>query len=87
MNKEEYAIEEERYMSQKGLKIIIVHSNLVRRYKKVGDQLYLMLEKESTKLEDSLTAMVRINKENEEIDRKKEIEKIKKTSPNRSTVS
>lgn len=65
-------------MSQKGLEIIIVHSNLGRRYKKIGDQLYLMLEKESTKLEDSLTAMVRINKENEEIDRKKEIEKIKK---------
>lgn len=36
-----------------------------------------MLEKEELKLEDKLTAMVRIEKENEEIDRKKEIEKIK----------
>ena len=36
-----------------------------------------MLEKEELKLEDCLTAMVRITKENEEIDRKDEIEKIK----------
>ena len=36
-----------------------------------------MLEKETTKLEDSLTAMVRITKENEETDKSKEIEKIK----------
>ena len=36
-----------------------------------------MLEKEELKLEDSLTAMVRITKENEEIDRRNEIEKIK----------
>ena len=36
-----------------------------------------MLEKEELKLEDSLTAMVRITKENEDIDRKNEIEKIK----------
>ena len=36
-----------------------------------------MLEKEELKLEDKLTAMVRISRENEEIDRKKEIDKIK----------
>ena len=36
-----------------------------------------MLEKETAKLEDSLTAMIRITKENEEIDKSKEIEKIK----------
>ncbi|MCF6810732.1 hypothetical protein L3H50_10825 [Corynebacterium sp. MC-04] len=36
-----------------------------------------MLEKEKLKLEDSLTAMIRITQENEEIDRKNEIEKIK----------
>ena len=36
-----------------------------------------MLEKETVKIEDSLIAMVRIAKENEEIDRKMEIEKIK----------
>ena len=36
-----------------------------------------MLEKETTKLEDSLTAMIRITIENEEIDKSKEIEKIK----------
>ena len=36
-----------------------------------------MLEKEELKLEDKLTTMVRIEKENEEIARKKEIEKIK----------
>ena len=36
-----------------------------------------MLEKEELKLEDSLKTMVRITKENEEIDRKNEIEKIK----------
>ena len=36
-----------------------------------------MLEKETAKLEDSLTAMVRITKENEEIDKSREIEKIK----------
>ena len=36
-----------------------------------------MLEKEELKLEDKLTTMVRIERENEEIDRKKEIEKIK----------
>ncbi|XP_070021736.1 uncharacterized protein [Nicotiana sylvestris] len=35
-----------------------------------------MLEKETVKLEDSLTAMIRIKKENEEIDRKREIKEI-----------
>ncbi|XP_070021929.1 uncharacterized protein [Nicotiana sylvestris] len=47
-----------------------------RRYKKIGNNLNLMLEKETVKLEDSLTAMVRITKENEEIDRKREIKEI-----------
>ena len=57
--------------------IKIIFSNLGRRYKKIGNNLYLMLEKETAKLEDSLTAMIRITKENEEIDKSKEIEKIK----------
>ena len=57
--------------------IKIIFSNLGRRYKKIGNNLCLMLEKETTKLEDSLTAMIRITKENEEIDKSKEIEKIK----------
>ena len=70
MNKEEFAISEKIYENYDGLKIKIVFSNLGRKYKKIGDQLYLMMEKEELKLEDSLTAMVRITKENEEIDRK-----------------
>ena len=57
--------------------IKIIFSNLGRRYKKIGNNLYLMLENETAKLEDSLTAMIRIKKENEEIDKSKEIEKIK----------
>ena len=77
MNKEEFAISEKTYENYDGLKIKIVFSNLGRKYKKIGDQLYLMLEKEELKLEDSLAAMVRITRENEEIDRKNEIEKIK----------
>ena len=77
MNKEEYAIDEKTYENYDGLKIKIIFSNLGRRYKKIGDNLSLMLEKETVKLEDSLTAMIRITKENEEIDRKTEIEKIK----------
>ena len=77
MNKEEFAISEKTYENYDGLKIKIVFSNLGRKYKKIGDQLYLMLEKEELKLEDTLTAMVRITKENEEIDRRNEIEKIK----------
>ena len=36
-----------------------------------------MLEKETAKLEDSLTAIIRITKENEEIDKSREIKKIK----------
>ena len=36
-----------------------------------------MLEKEELKLEDKVTAMVRIERKNEKIDRKKKIEKIK----------
>ena len=70
MNKEEFAISEKTYENYDGLKIKIVFSNLGWRCKKIGDQLYLMLEKEELKLEDSLTAMVRITKKNEEIDRK-----------------
>ena len=77
MNKEEFAISEKTYENYDGLKIKIVFSNLGRKYNNIGDQLYLMLEKEELKLEDSLTAMVRITKENEDIDRKNEIEKIK----------
>ena len=77
MNKEEYAIDEKTYENYDGLKIKIIFSNLGRRYKKIGDNLSLMLEKETVKLEDSLTAMIRITKENEEIDRKTEIKKIK----------
>ncbi|XP_049405086.1 uncharacterized protein LOC125868500, partial [Solanum stenotomum] len=77
MNKEEFAIEEKTYENPKGLKIKIIFSNLGRRYKKIGEHLYLMIEKETVKLEDSLTAMVRIAKENEEIDKKKEIDMIK----------
>ena len=77
MNKEEYAIDEKLYKNHEWLKIKIVFSNLGRRYKKIGDNISLMLEKETVKLEDSLTDMVRITKENKEIDRKTEIEKIK----------
>ena len=77
MNKEEFAVDEKTYENQDGMIIKIVFSNLGRRYKRIGNNLYLMLEKETTKLENSLTAMVRITKENEEIDKSKEIEKIK----------
>ena len=77
MNKEEFAVDEKTYENQDGMIIKIIFSNLGRRYKKIGGNLYLMLEKETTKLEDSLTAMVRITKENEEIDKSKEIEKIR----------
>nr|CAC88786.1 putative coat protein [Nicotiana tabacum] len=70
MNKEEFALEEKTYENPEGLKITIIFSNLGRRYKKIGNNLNLMLEKEAVRLEDSLTAMVRITKENEEIDRK-----------------
>ena len=49
MNKEEFAISEKTYENYDGLKIKIVFSNLGRRYKKIGDQLYLMLEKEGLK--------------------------------------
>ncbi|AAF08287.1 putative coat protein [Tobacco vein clearing virus] len=77
MNKEEFAIDEKTYENQDGLKIKIIFSNLGRRYKKIGDQIYLMIEKETARLEDSLTAMTRIIKENEEIDKKREIEIIR----------
>ena len=77
MIKEEYAVEEKIYECLDGLKIKIIFSNLGRRYKRIGNTMYLMLEKETAKLEDSLTAMVRIAKENEEIDKSREIEKIK----------
>ncbi|XP_070023672.1 uncharacterized protein, partial [Nicotiana sylvestris] len=76
MNKEEFALEEKTYENPEGLKITIIFSNLGRRYKKIGNNLNLMLEKETVKLEDSLTAMVRITKENEEIDKKREIKEI-----------
>ena len=45
MNKEEFIIDEKIYENHKGLKIKIVFSNLGRRYKKIGEHLYLMLEK------------------------------------------
>ena len=77
MNKEEFIIDEKTYENHEGLKIKIVFSNLGRTYKKIGEQLYLMLEKEELKLEDKLTVMVRIERENKEIDRKKKIDKIK----------
>ncbi|XP_070040654.1 uncharacterized protein [Nicotiana tomentosiformis] len=77
MNKEEFAVDEKTYENLDGLKIKIITSNIGRRYKKVGENIYLMLEKETARLEDSLTAMTRIIKENEEIDRKNEIEKIR----------
>ncbi|MFV1196860.1 hypothetical protein QML22_29355, partial [Klebsiella pneumoniae] len=63
--------------NQDVLMIKIIFSNLGRRYKKIGNNLYLMLEKETAKLEDSLKAMIRITKENKEIDKSKKIEKIK----------
>ena len=77
MNKEEFAVDEKTYENQDGLMIKIIFSNLGTRYKKIGNSLYLMLEKETAKLEDSLTAMIRMAKENEEIKKSKEIEKIK----------
>uniref|UniRef100_A0A0V0H2Q5 Putative ovule protein n=1 Tax=Solanum chacoense TaxID=4108 RepID=A0A0V0H2Q5_SOLCH len=83
MNKEEFAIEEKTYENPEGLKIKIIFSNLGRRYKKIGENLYLMIEKETVRLEDSLTAMVRITKENEEIDRKKRNRYNKTTSKTR----
>ena len=76
MNKEEFIIDENTYENHEGLKIKIVFSNLGRRYKKIGEHLYLMLEKEELKLEDKLAAMVKIERENKEIDRKKKIDKI-----------
>ena len=45
MNKEEFIIDEKIYENHEGLKIKIVFSNLGRRYKKIGEYLYLMLEK------------------------------------------
>ena len=77
MNKEEFAVDEKTYENQDGMIIKIIFSNLGRRNKKIENNLYLMLEKETARLEDSLTAMIRITKENEEIDKSKEIEKIK----------
>ena len=62
MNKEEFAVDEKIYENQEGLVIKIIFSNLGRRYKKIGNNFYLMLEKETSKLEDSLTAMIRITK-------------------------
>ena len=77
MNKEEFTIDDKTYKNHEGLKIKIVFSNLGRRYKRIGEHLYLMLEKEESKLEDKLTVMVRIKRENKEIDRRKKIDKIK----------
>ena len=41
MNKEEFIIDEKTYENHEGLKIRIVFSNLGRRYKKIGEHLYL----------------------------------------------
>ena len=49
MNKEEFAVDEKTYENQDGLVIKIIFSNLGRRYKKIGNNLYLMLEKETAK--------------------------------------
>ena len=70
MNKEEYPVEEKTFMGSEGILITIVHSNLGRRYKKLGNNLHLMPDSNSAKLEYSLTAMVRITKENTEINQK-----------------
>ena len=75
MDKEEYAIDEKTYENYDGLKIKIIFSNLGKRYKKIGNNISLMLEKETVKLEDCLTALIRITKENEEIDRKQKLKK------------
>ena len=45
MNKEEYAIDDKIFENYEGLKIRIIFSNIGRRYKKIGDNLSLMLEK------------------------------------------
>ena len=50
MNKEEFIIDETIYENHEGLKIKIVFSNLGRRYKKIGEHLYLMLEKKRIKI-------------------------------------
>ena len=50
MNKEEFIIDEKIYENHEGLKIKIVFSNLGRRYKKIGEHLYLMLEKRRIKI-------------------------------------
>ena len=47
MNKEEYAVDEKIYESLHGLKIKVIFSNLGRRYKKIGNTMCLMLEKET----------------------------------------
>lgn len=77
MNKEEYPVEEKSFIGTEGIQITIVHSNLGRRYRKLGETLHLMPNQNSAKLEDSLSAMIRLQKENMEIDRKLEIEKVK----------
>ena len=77
MNKEEYPVEEKTFIGTEGLQIIIVHSNLGCRYRKIGTNLHLMPNQNSAKLEDSLTEMVRLQKENSEIDQKLEVEKIR----------
>ena len=77
MNKEEYPIDNKTFSSTDGTPIIIIHSNLGRRYRKIGTKLYLMPDPISAKLEDSITEMVRLQKENADIDQKLEIEKIR----------
>ena len=77
MNKEEYPVEEKTFLGTDGTQIIITHSNLGRRYRKIGTKLHLMPDPISAKLEDSLTEMIRLQKENTEIDQKLEIEKIR----------
>lgn len=47
MNKEEYAIDKKIFENYEGLKTRIIFSNLGRRYKKIGDNLSIMLEKET----------------------------------------
>ena len=42
MNKEEYPVEEKTFIGSEGILITIVHSNLGRRYKKLGNNLHLM---------------------------------------------
>lgn len=77
MNKEEFVTDEKTYETYEGKQVTIVFSNLERKFRKIGNRLYLMLAKNELRLEDELTTMIRVAKENEDIDRKNEINKIK----------